>query len=65
MYVIDKNIPTPGKASKYPFSDMEIGDSFLAPAGTERTVRAAAHKYVGAKFVTRTVREGLRVWRSA
>lgn len=58
---IDSDIPPPRNI--YPFSDMQPGDSFV----TDRpAVRAAANvwaKRKGMKFITRTVEDGVRVWR--
>jgi hypothetical protein len=76
MYTIDKGVelPTlvPGKSSKYPFKDMEIGDSFLVPHGGDDT---AKHKIYSSasntgrrmqrKFTIRRLPEGFRVWRTA
>lgn len=64
MIPIDKGIPLPGK---YPFDKMEVGDSFLVPAGVPRTtVGVAASRYGkprGMKFSFRVTPEGLRCWR--
>ena len=61
------------RASKrYPFSKMEVGDSFLVPLDGSSThevqSRLAANggywaKKLGVKFATRAVDEGVRVWR--
>lgn len=75
-YKIEKNIPIPADAltasgrTKYPFADMEIGDSFVV-AGKEKmasTVNSAARR-LGFKFVSKPERDdegtviGVRVWR--
>jgi hypothetical protein len=67
-YTIEKNIPIKRK-TKYPFSAMEVGDSFfvddpksqakLSGAGT-----AHGRKY-GKKFLTAQEGNGIRVWRVA
>ncbi len=73
---IDKNIPFPSRNSwhaKYPFPEMEVGDSFFVPNKTTRdlcgTVAGWTKRHPGAKFTSRTVREndidGVRVWRVA
>ena len=54
---------------KYPFDSMKIGDSFLVPSeDSHRSVSIAASNYgkaYGEVFVTRTVEDGVRVWRIA
>lgn len=72
-YEIEKNIPCPQKGSGrpagkiYPFSEMEVGDSFACPPNIkENSVAAAAHrenKKSGNKFVTRKVDGIIRCWR--
>lgn len=62
---IEKNIPLP---SKYPFSEMKVGDSFEVPESTKRTtVTVAANRYGrkhGVKFTVRlTPDRTLRCWR--
>lgn len=69
---IEKNVPIPqskrGRRSGYPFADMEPGDSFFAPAKTDvefKRVRGAVamqQRKTGAKFKTRAVDGGIRVW---
>lgn len=66
-FVIEKDIPAPkGRNSKYPFYDMEVGDSFVAP-GTSRNNLSAAASAAGRKlrrkFVTADTENGPRVWR--
>lgn len=62
---IDKGIPMP---RKFPFEEMEVGDSFVVPPDTHRTtVNIAAKRFGdkhGMKFATRTMPDGtLRCWR--
>jgi hypothetical protein len=66
---IEKDVPLPthggsGAPSKYPFAQMDIGDSFV---GHGEKVKAAAWAYAkrnGAKFISRTVAPGqFRIWR--
>ena len=63
---IDKDVPLPlGRATKYPFHEMKIGDSFFVP-----NVKAVGvHHYKPKLFMRRTVIEngikGVRVWRYA
>lgn len=75
MFKIESGIPVPkpvntGGSSKYPFSEMEVGDSFFAPWKGYHIIwalaRRAPQKY-GIKLTTRAVTEngvqGVRVWR--
>lgn len=68
-YEIEKDIPIPevsGKGrSKYPFPEMEVGDSIFSD---NVSIRQAAYAYArrkGKKFVVRQVDGGYRVWREA
>ncbi len=69
---IDKDIPfrpaIRGKRdSKYPWMEMEIGDSFLFPASLKKSTAcnnaSFASKSHGKKFVVRKTPEGYRCWR--
>lgn len=77
MIEIDKGIPIPvkksGTSANYPFSSMEVGDSFFI-AVVEANEREKMRKRVFAnaiywgritnrKFCVRAVEGGLRVWR--
>ena len=66
---IDKNIPILAlyTRTKYPFSDMEIGDSFLVSSDHKsiRSVAISAGRRLNAKFTVRKVDGGLRCWRIA
>lgn len=76
---IEKNIPIPPSnhtRSKYPFADMEVGDSFLVEwdkirnkdrfqsylAGSSYMWRKR-HDRNDWKFTTRATESGVRVWR--
>lgn len=64
---IEKGVPIPGR---FPFEQMEVGDSFAVPSGVPRTtISIAALRYGrkhGAKFTTRTLPDGtIRCWRTA
>lgn len=77
LYEIEKDVPLSAKlyaensgdaTRKYPFPDMEVGDSIFAPEDKARKVRYAAYAYGkvhGLKFLCRTVDGGVRVWRIA
>ena len=82
-FKIEKNIPVPEKnrigrkrkPHKYPYANMEVGDSFLVPfeEGKDHTKLyvsmwgGANHfgKNFGGKFLVRKVEDGIRVWRMA
>ena len=73
-YMIDSNIPVPvGKLTgrKYPFAEMQVGDSFFAPVSMAKIRNALAHHKMGTgvRFAVRTVTEngvdGARCWRVA
>lgn len=71
-FKIEKGIPItrplngPGSGSKYPFKELEIGDSFLVPNKTTNAF-AASVSYWGRrlkrKFTSRATEGGVRVWR--
>lgn len=76
MITIDKNVPMPESrgSSRYPYADMEVGDSFFIATrgvdelGTARRLRGSSFTYgkkVGKKFSVRKMGEGFRVWRVA
>ena len=76
-FKIEKGIPMPLRSarsgSKYPFLEMAVGDSFFATVpegkelGTHRNTLMANARYVtvknGAVFCSRTVDNGVRIWR--
>lgn len=62
---IEKNVPLP---QRYPFAQMEIGDSFAVPEGINRTrVSVAAKRHGdkhGQKFTVRIMPDrSFRCWR--
>jgi len=63
---IDKNIPIPNR-SKYPFAEMEVGDSiFIDKTTTQSSVCQMAYTYGkknNKKFTSRTEGNGVRIWR--
>lgn len=82
MYKVEKNVEMPLKktftaGSKYPFAEMDIGDSFFVPATSredakkvQTRVSASGTKFRavhGRRFSTRVIEEndgfGVRVWR--
>ena len=64
---IEKGVPMP---HKYPFADMQVGDSFAIPPTIQRTtVNVAAKRFGdkhGMKFTVRlTADRSYRCWRTA
>lgn len=80
-YTIEKNIPLPKRArtAKYPFADMQVGDSFLIEVAFEEMLPKVMRRMTSAKtisaaqlrkqrgddtaFIVAEVPEGVRVWR--
>ena len=72
---IEKDIPIPhsrltGNRKKYPFENMEIGDSFFVQVVNifEKRKRASsiiacARRELPKKFISRQVDGGVRIWR--
>lgn len=69
MIVIEKNIPVParvtGKRSKYPWQQMEIGDSFFTESNAIRALISTRHKVYPARYKYANEGNGVRVWRIA
>lgn len=67
IFTVDKEVPVPPHGNaKYPFGDMEVGDSFYAKM-KRNTVASAASvhgKRSGMKFIVRNEGDGVRVWRT-
>jgi len=68
-FKIEKGIPVKvaGSSSKYPFKDMDIGDSFIiknisSRATLSSSIRSFSLK-TGKTFITRRDGDGIRVWR--
>jgi hypothetical protein len=66
---IEKGIPLPNTRAhqRWPFREMEVGDSFSVPLGDNRRVRNAACAFEranpGVKFTVRKLDGEHRVWR--
>lgn len=66
---VEKGIPLPVRqvAKKYPFEEMDIGDSFFVTDASVALIHANARRYAPMRFTCRTVFEGdvkgIRVWR--
>jgi len=59
--------PKRGKAFKYPFHQLEVGESFFVENLQSRNLGGSvtyASKVLGRKFTTRTMEGGVRVWRT-
>ena len=69
MIAIEKGVPIPvGRRSKYPWRDMEVGDSFFVRGKTSATLNGArvnAQNGTRFKFKLKNVEGGVRVWRVA
>jgi hypothetical protein len=71
-YKIEKGIPMPeknpppGRVCRFPFAQLEIGDSFLVPEVKLKSIRQTCFYYgkkLGRKFTSAEVEGGVRVWR--
>lgn len=67
---VEKGIPAPvlREVVKYPYEDMEVGDSFYVEGGTLNKLCYQNRKAgiaLGWKFTVRKVEGGVRVWRVA
>jgi hypothetical protein len=73
MIKIDKGLPLPtrkygsGRPPKYPWGEMDVGDSFYAPGVRRQSMSGLALRaqksLPGKKWAVRTVEGGVRVWR--
>ena len=72
VFKIEKNHVVPafvdglGRREKYPWSQMEVGDSFFVANGEVRKIAGAAchaGRRANKKFVVRVVEGGVRAWR--
>jgi len=65
-HVVPASVDGLGRREKYPWSQMEVGDSFFVKDGEVRKVAGAAchaGRRAGKKFVVRAVDGGVRAWR--
>lgn len=77
LFIVEKNIKMPAakvkrrkRSEKYPWSKMQVGDSFFVPNKTTSAMSAAAtlaakRNRPGMKFSVRALTDGVRVWRVA
>ena len=68
---IEKNVPLSPRSShrlKYPWAEMQIGDSFFVTGVNQKSMAMTA-KYqtekTGKTYLARTVDGGVRVWRNS
>ena len=63
---IDKGVPLPTARRKYPWDEMEVGDSFFSPVG-QATLMTQSRRRSDRKFTSCAVEEngvrGTRIWR--
>lgn len=78
-FKVESHIPLPARKvlqpkkreSLFPFEKMSVGDSFLIPTGFRKmnsisgTCSYHSKKLAPKKFVSRTTKAGIRVWRVA
>lgn len=75
IFKIEKSIPIPEargrRAKKYPFEQMEVGDSFFvpleegkSPSAIHASIATAKHR-LGINLTTAREEGGIRVWRIA
>ena len=65
---VEIGVPLPVMKRRYPYADMEIGDSFLVVDGKLQLVcnyNYRANKKYGRKYIARKEADGIRVWRTA
>ena len=73
MFQIEHGVPIPQSARgvgsrKYPMNLLKVGDSFFVPKKTTSSFGGVIHAYrkkinASAKFTTRSMKGGVRVWR--
>lgn len=65
-HVVPASLSGLGRRERYPWSKMEVGDSFFVEDGEVRKIAGAAchaGRRAGKRFVARSVEGGVRVWR--
>lgn len=65
---ISKDIPLPLPRRRYPYAEMQVGESFLVDGGSLQVVCNAnyrAGKRLSRKFIARREEGGVRVWRTS
>lgn len=69
-FPVERGIPLPkrtgGRPQKYPWNEMQVGDSFFVPDGKIKMLSAATNfrtQISGHRYTLRSVEGGVRVWR--
>lgn len=65
---LDKDIPVPEPRKRYPYKEMEVGDSFFVEGGGIQNIcnqNYRTGKKLGKSFIARKEDNGVRVWRTA
>lgn len=65
---LEKGVPLPVARQKYPYKEMEVGDSFFVNGGGIQNVCNQNYrmgKKLGMSFIARKENGGVRVWRTA
>lgn len=68
MVKLEKNVPIPprrGREAKYPWRQMKVGDSFVAPAAIRGCFYASAKRFGYKIRVAVEGKNNVRVWRTA
>jgi hypothetical protein len=65
---IEKGVPITGKSrQRFPFKDMEVGDSFFIKDGKNKSAYSSAagfaRRHPAFAFTVRKINGGIRVWR--
>ena len=66
MFEVTSAVPVPPARSKFPYSAMQIGESFFVPGKKPAlmyTNNVRAGKIFGGKFIARAEGDGTRVWK--
>jgi hypothetical protein len=64
---VESGVPLPVERRRYPYAEMQVGDSFVVREVSLQVVCNANYrtgKKLGRKFVARKVEDGVRVWRT-
>ena len=63
---LDKDVPLPEARKRYPYKEMEVGDSFFVEGGGIQNIcnqNYRTGKKLGKSFIARKEDNGVRVWR--
>lgn len=64
-FVIEKGVPIPNGRSRYPFKDMEVGDSVYIEGKASSKISGSFGILRPKRFIARNEKTGVRVWRVA